>query len=123
MGDFAGRGDRYSIRLGEIRALGRRLAADHAHPRDAVTGEWNYAASRFGLLSNPRLAHRIPAPIDVGESTAAFAFHVAAKRRVVVELPRIRDHRGLCLRVEIFLNLAQERADPVRDRRERRLAL
>ena len=31
------------VRLGEIRALGRRLAAYHAHPREAVAREWNYA--------------------------------------------------------------------------------
>ncbi len=67
---LTGRGDRYSIRLGEIRALRRRFAAYHAHPRGSVIREWNYAASRFGLFANPRLARWIPAPMDVGESTA-----------------------------------------------------
>ena len=94
------------------------LAAYEAFARDAVVREWNRAASRLGLFANLRLADRIPAPIDVGESAAAFTFHMFAKRCVVVELSRVCDHRCLCLRVEIFLNLTEQRAHRIRDRCE-----
>src|SRR5258708_17560640 len=96
------------VRLREVCALSGRFAAYQTFARDVVIRERYRAAGCLGLFANLCLADGIAAPIDVGESAAAFTFHVLAKHRVVVELSCVRDHRGLCLLVGISMNLLEQ---------------
>src|SRR5260370_2169155 len=98
-----------SIRLGEEGTLSRDLAADEASAGRAALSQRNRAAGRARLLANPGLARGAPAPVDLGHPAAAFAFHLRAKLRVVVELAGVGAHRVARLRLEALLHVVNHR--------------
>ena len=111
------------VRLREECALGRRLAAHDTLAGRVMLVERDRATSRFGLFANLRLADRLPAPVQVGESAASLTFHMLLEHGVVIEPSRVRDHRSFRLRVETRLNLGEHRSHRLHDRRHRGFAL
>src|SRR5581483_9739646 len=93
----------------------RRFAADQASSAAVALPKRYRSAGRARLFADAGFAPRSTAPVDDGESAAAFAFHLRAELLVVLQLTRVGTHRVARLRIKAPLHIVEQRSHVRRD--------